>query len=94
PGPGHSIETPGHATLTLRSVFPWVVFGALAIGLEGLGLALGGRSSGVPTISTVVDHALAWHGLRFVLFAGWLAMGWVPAIRGASGVRGRQRGGP
>ncbi|HWE71199.1 MAG TPA: hypothetical protein VG205_12595, partial [Acidimicrobiales bacterium] len=85
----HSIEKPGRATFTLGSVFPWVVLGALGIGLEGLGLALGGRSAGVPTLSTVVDHALVWHGLRFVLFCGWLAMGWVPALRWAFGVRTR-----
>ena len=89
-GLGHSVEKPGHATFNLRSVVPWVVIGALAIGLEGLGLALGGRSTGVPTLSTVVDHALVWHGLRFVLFCGWLAVGWVPALRRAFGVRHRE----
>lgn len=85
-----SIEKPGPAGFTLRSVFPWVILGALAVGLEGLGLGLGGRSAAVPTLSTVVDHALAWHGLRFALFCGWLAVGWVPALRWAFGVRGRQ----
>ena len=92
-GLGHSIEKPRHATITLRSVFPWVVLGVLGIGLEGLGLALGGRSTGVPTLSTVVDHALVWHGIRFVLFCGWLAMGWVPALRWAFGVRGSESAG-
>jgi len=92
-GLGHSVEKPGYATFTLHSVLPWVVLGALGIGLEGLGLALGGRSAGVPTLSTVVDHALAWHGLRFVLFCGWLAMGWVSALRWAFGVRGSESAG-
>ncbi len=90
---GHSIETPRDATITPGSVFPWVVLGALGIGLEGLGLALGGRSAGVPTLSTVIDHALVWHGLRFVLFCGWLAAGWVPGLRWAFGVRGSQSAG-
>ena len=86
-GLSHPIEKPGHATFTLRPVFPWLVLGALLLGLEGLGLTLGGRSARVPTLSTVVDHALAWHGLRFALFCGWLALGWVPGLRSALGVR-------
>jgi hypothetical protein len=90
---GHTIVKPGRTNFTLGSVFPWLVLGALGIGLEGLGLALGGRSEGVPTLSTVIDHALVWHGLRFVLFCGWLAVGWVPAIRWAFGARGSQRAG-
>ncbi len=92
-GLGHSMANPGRATVTLRSVFPWLVLLALGLGLEALGLALGGRSAGVPTLSTVVDHALAWHGLRFVLFCGWLALGWVPALRWAFGAPGRDNAG-
>ena len=92
-GLGHSIEWPGQATFSLRSAFPWVVLVALGVGLEGVGLALGGRSARVPTLSTVVDHALAWHGLRFVLFCAWLAVGWVPALRWAFGVRHRESAG-
>ena len=84
-GLGHSTVKPWPATL--RSVFPWLALLALGLGLEALGLALGGRSASVPTLSTVVDHALAWHGLRFVLFCGWLATGWVPALRWAFGAR-------
>jgi hypothetical protein len=90
-GLGHSTVKPGPATL--RSVFPWLVLTALGIGLEALGLVLGGRSVGVPTLSTVVDHTLAWHGLRFVLFCGWLAIGWVPALRWAFGPRCSQSSG-
>jgi hypothetical protein len=92
-GLGHSMAKPGRAIFTLRSVFPWLVLLALGLGLETLGLALGGRSAGVPTLSTVVDHALAWHGLRFVLFCGWLALGWVPALRWAFGARRRDNAG-
>ena len=40
--------------------WPWAVLVVLAVGLEVVGLALGGRSAGVPTLSTVVDRALAW----------------------------------
>ncbi|HXQ90687.1 MAG TPA: hypothetical protein VN768_03945 [Acidimicrobiales bacterium] len=67
--------------LGLRRVLPWTVLLAAAAGLEGAGLALGGRSSSVPTLSTVVDHALAWHVVRFVMFAAWLAVGFAPTIR-------------
>jgi hypothetical protein len=46
------------------------------VGLEIVALARGGRSATVPTLSTVVDHALAWHLARLLLFAGWLLIGW------------------
>jgi len=65
----------------MRSVLAWVALLAAAAGLEGAGLALGGRSASVPTLSTVVDHALAWHAVRFVLFGAWLAVGFAPTIR-------------
>jgi hypothetical protein len=59
---------------------PWAVLLVAVLSLEAAGLALGGRSSTVPTLSTVVDHALAWHGVRFVLFLAWLALGWAPVL--------------
>jgi hypothetical protein len=62
---------------------PWVGLLAVAVALESAGLVLGGRSTGVPTLSTVVDHALAWHAVRFVLFLAWLALGWAPVARQA-----------
>jgi hypothetical protein len=62
---------------------PWAAFLVVAVGLEAAGLALGGRSRTVPTLSTVVDHALAWQGVRFILFAAWLALGWAPVVRRA-----------
>ncbi len=73
--------TPRVGGMTLRSVLPWLVLLFVAAGLEGLGLALGGRSTTVPTLSTVIDHALAWHPVRFVLFCGWLAVGAGPVVR-------------
>jgi hypothetical protein len=67
--------------LSLRSVRPWLILLTIAAGLEAVGIALGGRSIAVPTLSTVIDHALAWHPVRFVLFCGWLAFGAAPAVR-------------
>ncbi len=64
-----------------RHSFPWLLVILVAAGLEAAGLALGGRSAGVPTLSTVVDHALAWHAVRFVLFCVWLAAGVIPLRR-------------
>lgn len=74
----------------LRAVFPWALVLLLAAGLEGVALTLGGRSPAVPTLSTVVDHALGWHTARCVLFCGWLAAGSAPVRR----VVGRRRGRP
>lgn len=76
-----------------RTVLPWVALLVLATGLECAGLALGGRSATVPTLSTVADHALVWHGVRFVLFLTWLALGWTPVVRARRAVRphGAQR---
>ncbi len=70
--------------LQLRRTFPWLLLVLAAVGLEAAGLALGGRSSTVPTLSTVVDHALAWHVVRFVLFCSWVAVGWSPLVRAAA----------
>ncbi len=68
----------------VRTAFPWLLLVAVAVGLEVWGLSLGGQSSTVPTVSTVVDHAMSWHVVRFVLFCGWLAAGWAAEIRVAS----------
>ena len=59
---------------------PWFVLLALAVGLECAALALGGRSTDVPTLSTVVDHALGSHAARFLLFSLWLAVGCTPVL--------------
>jgi hypothetical protein len=53
----------------------WAALLVAAAGLEAAGLALGGRSARIPTLSDVVDHVLRWHGERFVLFALWLVLG-------------------
>ena len=65
---------------TPQRVFPWVILLVLAVSLEGLGLALGGRSQAIPTFSTVIDHALSQHVVRFILFCAWLAAGWAPLL--------------
>jgi hypothetical protein len=64
-----------------RGVAPWLAIALLAIALESAGLALGGRSPHVPTLSTTVDHLLVAHWERFVLFLLWLAVGASPLRR-------------
>ena len=66
---------------TWRRTWPWATLLFIALGLEVAAVALGGRSSAVPTLSTVVDHALAGHGVRFALFVTWLAFGSWPLVR-------------
>jgi hypothetical protein len=60
---------------------PWLLVLLGAIILEMVGLLLGGRSPHVPTLSTLVDHLLRTHGLRWVLFVAWLAVGAAPLRR-------------
>ncbi len=64
-----------------RDVVPWVVLAAAAVVLETVGLVLGGRSATVPTLSTTVDHLMAFRGSRFALFLLWLGAWWVPSVR-------------
>ena len=62
--------------VTVAGAWPWFLIGGLIAGLEAAGLALGGRSATVPTLSTVIDHTLAWHVVRAALFVSWLLLGW------------------
>jgi len=64
-----------------RKVAPWLVLVCCAVVLEVVALALGGRSATVPTLSTVVDHALATHAVRWLLFVVWLVVGSAPVLR-------------
>jgi hypothetical protein len=64
-----------------RQLLPITTVLLLGLGLEIAGLALGGRSSLVPTLSTFVDHALRWQLTRFLLVLAWLAAGVLLALR-------------
>jgi hypothetical protein len=68
--------------LSLSRVAPWVVLVIVAVALESVALGLGGRSRAVPSLSTVIDQALAWHVGRFALFVLWLAAAVWPLRRG------------
>lgn len=57
------------------SVTPWIVLLSAALALETIGLALGGHSTSVPTLSTTIDHLLARHWERFFIGTAWLLMG-------------------
>jgi hypothetical protein len=56
-------------------LLPWVAIFAIALGLEIAGLALGGRSTDVPTLSTTIDHLLVTHWGRWILYLWWLWVG-------------------
>jgi hypothetical protein len=68
-------------TTSWHRAAPWVVVAVLALALESVGLALGGRSVDAPTLSTTVDHLVVDHGGRFALLALWLAVGARPLRR-------------
>jgi hypothetical protein len=72
---------------TARGVAPWCGLVIVALALEIVGLALGGQSKDVPTLSTTVDHLLVAHWGRWLLFLWWL---WVGA-RAVEGVSQRRR---
>jgi hypothetical protein len=74
---------------TLANVTPWTVLLLAAVALEAIGLALGGRSTVVATLSTTADHLLVTHWGRWLLYDLWLAVGAGPLFRLA---RHRRRG--
>ncbi len=63
------------------SVSPWLAIVTAAVVIECIGLALGGRSPSVPTLSTAVDHLLARRWERCLLFVAWLLVAGLPAVR-------------
>lgn len=67
--------------VSFSSAAPWLVVLLAAVALEAVGLALGGRSLSVPTLSTTVDHLLRWHWERGVLCTVWLLVGASPLWR-------------
>ena len=66
---------------SLANVLPWLSLLVLAVALEVVGLALGGRNNTVPTLSTTVDHLLATREGRWLLYATWLSVGITPLWR-------------
>jgi hypothetical protein len=73
------LDRSDHASFT--KVLPWLSIFALAVALEVVGLALGGRNKTVPTLSTTVDHLLVTREGRWLLYAAWLSVGVAPLIR-------------
>lgn len=69
------------SSVTWRGVAPWIAVALFAVTLECAGLALGGRSPSVPTLSTTVDHLLVDQWERCVLFVAWVAAGATPLRR-------------
>jgi hypothetical protein len=67
--------------VSLGRLTPWLIVLVGAVTLEAVGLALGGRSARVPTLSTTVDHLLSTHGLRCVFFLAWILVGALPLRR-------------
>ena len=66
---------------SLRSVAPWLVVLAAVVALESVGLALGGRSPSVPTLSTTVDRLLVARWERWLLCVVWMLAGMTPVLR-------------
>jgi hypothetical protein len=69
------------------AVLPWTAVFLVALGLEIAGLALGGRSKDVPTLSTTVDHLLVTHWGRWLLYLWWLWVG----VRAIAPLMGRRQ---
>jgi hypothetical protein len=77
------------ASATWRNVGPWTGLLIAAIVLETIGLALGGRSPTVATLSTTADHLLVAHWGRWLLYDLWLAVGAGPLLRLSTRTRSR-----
>lgn len=67
--------------VSLSSVAPWWGVLICAVTLETVGLALGGHSRSVPTLSTTADRLLEQHWERAALYAVWLLVGALPLWR-------------
>jgi hypothetical protein len=70
----------GGSATSGRSALPLAAIVVAAVVLEIVGLALGGHSSTVPTLSDVADRAIARHLLRAIAFGLWLAIGAAPCV--------------
>lgn len=69
------------AETSLTSISPWIAVLLAVVILEAIGLALGGRSADVPTLSTAIDHLLAQHWARWLIYMAWLLAGVMPLHR-------------
>jgi hypothetical protein len=67
--------------VTWSNTTAWLVIGGVAVVLEFVGLALGGHSNRVPTLSGAADHLLVTHIARCALFCAWIAVATWPLIR-------------
>jgi hypothetical protein len=72
---------------SLKNVSPWLCLLGVAVALESVALALGGRSRSVPSLSTTADHLLVTHLGRWLLFMAWLGVGVIALIRLAQRAR-------
>jgi hypothetical protein len=64
-----------------KGTVPWLTVLTLSLALEAVGLALGGRSHTVPTLSTMLDHLLVYHWSRWLVCLLWLGAGAWPLAR-------------
>lgn len=60
---------------------PWLGILISGAALEAIGLALGGRSNQVPTLSTLVDELLANRAIRALAIGSWLGVALLGAAR-------------
>jgi hypothetical protein len=79
--PTRGVVDEGSPTPSGRQFLPLAIVLLLGLGLEIAGLALGGRSTLVPTLSTVLDHLLRWQFVRYLLILAWLGVGFLLARR-------------
>lgn len=63
------------------TVAPWLILLLAVTILESVGLALGGRASSVPTLSTTIDYLLVTRWERCLLYVIWLLVGGIPLLR-------------
>lgn len=77
----HSRERTVGPDSSWARAWPWLALLVLAVALEVVGLALGGRSTTVSTLSTTLDHLLVTHVVRWLLYMAWLAVGATPLVR-------------
>ncbi len=79
--PAREDITASYRRRSSKRVGPWIAVFVLALGLECVGLNLGGHSQSVPTLSTTLDHLLVEHWGRWLLFVAWLWIGARPIAR-------------